>query len=270
MMIDEPNYTQIPNVILDEMAKDMGEAELRVVLAICRKTFGWHKVRDKISLSQLEEMTGLSRPGVLNGIEACTRKGLVLRVKSGLSYTYELVITSKHGLPVDAQLVNVVYQSGEEVVNEVYIQKKVNLKKGGEIISPPPLQEHEYYKDCLVPLAKLGAELGYIPEGQESKKGRTDIFAIAQVLAEVCKMSFEINKGRLMKAAKDIAQDDRASATLIRMNYSPGAVWYQNDWRGKKGEKPKPEWIKETMFSFVQEEKIIEITDETLKRRAKR
>ena len=54
--IPAPNYTQIPNAIFELMAdKSAGltEKELKVLLAIARKTFGWHKKRDNISLTQL-------------------------------------------------------------------------------------------------------------------------------------------------------------------------------------------------------------------------
>jgi phage replication O-like protein O len=76
--IHPPNYTQIPNAILDLMA-DMSDAELRVVLAIARQTFGWHKKRDKISLSQLRVLTGMSKQGVINGLDAGIRRGLIER-----------------------------------------------------------------------------------------------------------------------------------------------------------------------------------------------
>ena len=60
----KPNYTQLPNTLLDIHMPHMKEAELRVVLAIARSTFGWHKTQDKLSISQLMEKTGLTRQGV--------------------------------------------------------------------------------------------------------------------------------------------------------------------------------------------------------------
>jgi phage replication O-like protein O len=80
--IAAPNYTQIPNAIFDLMAdKSAGltEKELKVLLAIARKTFGWHKKRDKISLSQLEQMTSMSRPSIVAGLEAAINRGIVRR-----------------------------------------------------------------------------------------------------------------------------------------------------------------------------------------------
>lgn len=78
-----PNYTQTPNEFFDLHMMDMGEAELKVTLAIIRKTFGFQKTRDAISLSQLQKMTGLSRQGAFDGAEAALKRGLVTVVGKG-------------------------------------------------------------------------------------------------------------------------------------------------------------------------------------------
>lgn len=97
--IPAPNYTQVPNAIFDLMAdKDAGltEKELKVLLAVARKTFGWHKKRDKISLTQLEQLTSLSRPSVVAGLESAIERGIIRRTpdsndKRGGVF-YELVV----------------------------------------------------------------------------------------------------------------------------------------------------------------------------------
>jgi phage replication O-like protein O len=71
-----PNYTAIPNELI-EMMPIMSGAELRVMLAAFRKTVGYHKVHEFISLTQFEKMTGLSRQGVIDGIEAAIAHGIL-------------------------------------------------------------------------------------------------------------------------------------------------------------------------------------------------
>lgn len=102
MSYPAPNYTQLPNILLDNQHK-MSEPELRVVLAIARETFGWHRKRQKLSLSKLQEMTGLSRPSVLTGIESGIARGIIERVADGQSFAYGLIIEP-------AELVNDVNQ----------------------------------------------------------------------------------------------------------------------------------------------------------------
>jgi predicted transcriptional regulator len=50
-----PNYTQVPDEVFDVLAPDLTEAELRVLLYIVRRTFGFKKSSDDISLKQLVE-----------------------------------------------------------------------------------------------------------------------------------------------------------------------------------------------------------------------
>lgn len=82
----------------------MGDAELRVVLAVCRKTRGWQKDEDVISLSQLEKITGLSRQGVIDGTKNALEHDFIKRVKKGDSYSYSLNIKPVVK-PVDQSLV---------------------------------------------------------------------------------------------------------------------------------------------------------------------
>lgn len=72
-----PNSTQIPDVILDEWMPGLSGAELAVVLFVARKTFGWGKGFDRISLTQMQEGTGLARSTVARTCDELTSKGLL-------------------------------------------------------------------------------------------------------------------------------------------------------------------------------------------------
>ena len=91
--IAPPNYTQMPNQVLDAMPS-LSCAETKVVLAVCRKTFGWHKETALLSLTYLEKMTGLSRQGVVNGLDSLLKRGWLSRTESGQSFEYEVLIES--------------------------------------------------------------------------------------------------------------------------------------------------------------------------------
>lgn len=115
-----PNFTQIPNLLLEEHIKLMTEAEMRVALAIARKTFGWHKRQDRLSLSQLMELTGMSRQGVINGIEAGITRGIIRREQDGQGYLYELVIIDGQVNEIDqSKSTETSQRSRPELVNEV-------------------------------------------------------------------------------------------------------------------------------------------------------
>jgi phage replication O-like protein O len=96
MMIEAPNYTQVPNVLLDKLASEMNEAEFRVTMAICRKVLGWHKEKDRISISQLMALTGLSNKGVINGIKDGIERGTIIRYLSGQDYYYSVKFDNEY------------------------------------------------------------------------------------------------------------------------------------------------------------------------------
>lgn len=101
----EPNYTQIPNDIFLLMA-DMGKAELKVMLALCRLTFGFHRFRCRASLTVLQEMTGLSRASILIGADQAVERGLIDKI-DGRGVTEWVVKV------VNQQIVRVLNRSGK-------------------------------------------------------------------------------------------------------------------------------------------------------------
>lgn len=84
------------------------------------------------------------------------------------------------------------------------------------------------------------------------KNANFDQYSIANKLADVCMMDFDMNKGRLLKEAKVLSKDKRISPELIGQIYSKGGSWYKNDWRGKQGQSPRPEQIKETILQLIE------------------
>lgn len=84
-----PNTTPVPDEVFDVLAPRLSEAELRVLLYILRRTFGFKKRADAISLQQLvkgirtrsgvvlDEGTGMSKRGVLLGLRGLVKKGVI-------------------------------------------------------------------------------------------------------------------------------------------------------------------------------------------------
>jgi len=69
MAVPKPNYTQTPNRFIDEYMSKVSPHASMVYFVICRKTIGWHKDTEEISLSQIIKLTGLSKNSVLKGTE---------------------------------------------------------------------------------------------------------------------------------------------------------------------------------------------------------
>ncbi len=84
-----PHTTAIPNEVIDFLMPRISDAENRVLIYICRRTLGFGKLFDDISLSQftdgirrkdgtaLDSGTGLGKPAVLRGIAGLEEKKII-------------------------------------------------------------------------------------------------------------------------------------------------------------------------------------------------
>lgn len=86
---DGPNYTPAPDLFFDVIAPRLSEAELKVLLYIIRRTFGFRKNADTISLGQmvdgivtrdgrrLNAGAGVARSSAVRAIKGLVEKGLI-------------------------------------------------------------------------------------------------------------------------------------------------------------------------------------------------
>jgi len=81
-MLEVPNHTQIPNIIIDQHMAELSHAQFKVLMAICRKTIGWHKQSDYISISQIVELAGVSNKTVVGAIKQLEKKGFIVTQKT--------------------------------------------------------------------------------------------------------------------------------------------------------------------------------------------
>lgn len=85
-----PSHTQFPNLIIDKYMASMTLAEIKCIIAITRKTIGWHKISDRISYSQLQEITGLSVNAIKAGIAGLRKRKLITAEKTNMGYRYDI------------------------------------------------------------------------------------------------------------------------------------------------------------------------------------
>ena len=76
----ENGYTAISNEILEKLLQlPLNSSELRIFLTVIRKTYGYQKKEDRISLSQFEKYTGLSRPTVVESLKRLVKYTLLVK-----------------------------------------------------------------------------------------------------------------------------------------------------------------------------------------------
>lgn len=97
--ITEPNFSQTPNVIIDEWLPYLTGLEFKVLMLIVRKTFGWHKTRDRISNSQISKITGSPEAKIRAVAKNLHEKGIIRKEvvgpKGNEQTFYELIIAYK-------------------------------------------------------------------------------------------------------------------------------------------------------------------------------
>jgi phage replication O-like protein O len=151
-----PNTTQIPNEVFDTLMPQLSGGELKVLLYICRRTFGFRKDTDRISLSQiskgittkagrvLDHGTGLCKRHVINAVKALEKKNIIIITRTvdetGLNAvnTYSLNI-------LDAES-GVGKKSPQGVVNSSSLQV-VNSPSPGVVNCNAPTKQREQKKE---------------------------------------------------------------------------------------------------------------------------
>jgi len=79
----ENGYTQVANEILEALVKiNLSPYESRVLWFIIRKTYGWHKTTDWISLSQITTGTAIAKPNVCRTIKWLSSRNIITRPDS--------------------------------------------------------------------------------------------------------------------------------------------------------------------------------------------
>jgi len=88
-----PKYTQIPNLFLDQQVQDLNPSEIRVLLYIFRRTFGWQEDGAAIQASHFtkgrsgkdgrpqDRGAGLSENSFLTAARSLEAKGIIFRHK---------------------------------------------------------------------------------------------------------------------------------------------------------------------------------------------
>jgi len=78
------NYTKTPNILFDQLIRELSNSELKILLIIIRQTNGWidskskkYKTRDRIAYSQFISKTGISRRIISIAINSLLKKNLI-------------------------------------------------------------------------------------------------------------------------------------------------------------------------------------------------
>lgn len=100
----ENGHVDVANEIVEALCRtQLSGYESRILWALFRKTYGWHKKIDRISLSQFQALTGLAIPKISNTLKRLELRKMVSVTENGngktKSYCFQKVFTLWQDLP---------------------------------------------------------------------------------------------------------------------------------------------------------------------------
>jgi hypothetical protein len=132
-------FTKIPNEVLDWLLPDLSAAELRVLLYVYRRTLGFHKLSDKISLKQicngietragkpLDRGTGLSREAAIQAIRRLGRFGVIAVHQKGPGRGK----VSEYSAPLSPEVIGRIQQC--QLGERVNVLDRFRMKRKGQV-----------------------------------------------------------------------------------------------------------------------------------------
>ena len=202
-------YTVFENAILDTVLPMCSPNEWKILCVAIRKTVGWHKKEDVISLSQFQKASGMSRPTVIKATEEAVNHGFLIRTKKGNSFSYQL---------------NTELEIGKEPLPPT---SKESL--------PSASKESLPTKETIKEINTTTLNPSDLPKTPEPKKPEPPEHCLMfETLSGICKADMKLMSGRIGKTVKQLREAGYTNQDLKNFE----KYWYRNDWRGKKNQAP--------------------------------
>jgi hypothetical protein len=155
------NFWKYPR-IMDKHWHKLSGSEQKVLDYILRRTWGFDKIADEISLTQLEngiknldEGTGLSRPTIIKAVDSLIKKGFITKKHGKKANHYELVknlnYPSKNSLPLGSK--NSLHTINRNTINNKQYsslskKEKIEAYKKRERFDEKPYYRNEEMRWC--------------------------------------------------------------------------------------------------------------------------
>ena len=124
------SFTKFPNRIIDQLLPELNGSEWLILSVIIRKTIGFHKNWDLISLSQFEKETGMTRNAVKSTLDGLIEKQIIKKISSRNSFKYRL----KRSILQGSNKIDITKINGSEIQPENGLK---NEPGGYQFLYPP-------------------------------------------------------------------------------------------------------------------------------------
>lgn len=218
IQVEDGEYTRIHNAILEALAKArLTGSEFRCVFYLLRKTYGWNKKEDRISLSQWAEGTDTKRNHVMSILNGLIAKKIIYKLDGYIpTYGFNKYTDEWQDIGVDSKIGN----RFSKVLPEKVTVESVTLQGNSTVT--------------------FSGNKGVTKQGNNKRQLKTikdNVVPHQKVftaLVTVCRVDPKLKAGHIGKTAK----------SLLKAGYTPedvdrfGMWWSRNDFRGRRGEPP--------------------------------
>lgn len=174
----QDGHLRIPNEIAEKLARfQLSGSEHRIIWVVWRKTIGWQKREDKISLSQIARMTEMNLRIVRRALASLVEKNIIIR-KSGrdknvpsnvniLSFNNDFETWKTRDKNVLGQIS--AQKQGQKCPTQQERKKKISTKVR---------QEHLDLVDLLITKMRLNDPLAKVPDTPTKREKWADSFRL--------------------------------------------------------------------------------------------
>lgn len=147
----EEGHTRIANDILEAVSLlRMSGEESQVFWVVIRKTYGYQKTWDEISLSQFCLATGMNKQNVCRALSKLIKKNMIIKIDKGRTSKYRIQKDYTTWLPLSklitlSKLIKPVIKNDKENVINIETHKRnkntKEIRKERELLVPPQPNE---------------------------------------------------------------------------------------------------------------------------------
>lgn len=237
-IIPDSNYTQFPNIVIDDYMRELSGSAFKALAVIVRSTLGWHRTSGRIAQSQIMEKTGLSKNSVKKALQELLEKGLVVETAGH---------TNREGALYD---LNIKAEEGRKVIPEgddstveyqkMTLQSIKNCTSRGSKIDPTKERKDSKEREDAVasPSSQPLSSETELPSGGNGQHCKDPVI-LAYVAVHVDLFDFEPQLkypavGARLKQLRNQFSDDQI-IRLIQAAKLDTKAWYRRD---KYSDKP--------------------------------
>ncbi len=211
----ENGHLDLAHELTEQLCRSpLSGSEIRVCLFILRKTWGWHKKSDCISITQIQQGTNLSRPTVCETLNKLVSKRLLFKSDNGHINSYTFNKDYQQWIVIERQLGGYKASASKEKATRLVSKRQLKVVSKRQ----PTKETKETYTKETIPTPIGGAR-------EEGARTSTAYYELVEYVRSIQELKAWASKPRQFQAAKQILSAgyslEEAKTAADRMHDDP-------------------------------------------------